>query len=347
MVGMCSEQADPSLIGKHAGDGDILGRMAELAGRVSRTAIPALVAGVSSQGARTITAGGQVPVTGSSAYRIASLTKTFTAAATVLALAERAIPLSTPAVDLLPSLAADWRADPAITVEHLLGQVAGLRESVDGAAVAALGDGPGALTEGARLVVQAGNERVPGSRWSYYNGNYFLVGAILAGVTGASFEDALAGVLLHPWGLTRTGFEAPAAVVEGWDGQTPLPVAAYPRGRRPSGGLWSCVDDLLGFAERLLGHAPLLEETRRPRTRADDPMSYGLGWAIGPSGQMYLNGRLPGYRTAALLIPDHSYASVAVASHTDALPEIARLLSDLQHPLTGDELAAQIDAFAA
>jgi CubicO group peptidase (beta-lactamase class C family) len=288
-----------------------------------------------------------VPVTGSSPYRIASLTKAFTSAATVLALAERAIPLSTPAIELLPSLAPDWRADPAITVEQLLAQIAGLRESVDGAAVAALGDGPYAIQEGARLVVRAGNERAPGERWSYYNGNYFLVGAILAGVSGASYEDALAGALLHPWNVSRTGFQTPAAVVEGWDGQTLLPVEAYPRGRRPSGGLWSCVDDLLGFAERLLDHAFLLEQTRRPRTRADDPMSYGLGWAIGASGQLYLNGRLSGYRTAALLIPDHGYASVALANRTDALPEIARLLSDLQHTLTGDDLTTEIDAFAA
>jgi CubicO group peptidase (beta-lactamase class C family) len=204
-----------------------------------------------------------------------------------------------------------------------------------------------ALQEGARMVVQAGNERAPGRRWSYYNGNYFLVGAILASVTGASCEDALAGVLLHPWGLDRTGFETPAAVVEGWDGHISLPVEDYPRARRPSGGLWSCMDDVLSFAEQLLGHAFLLEETRRPRTRADDPMSYGLGWAVGPSGQMYLNGRLPGYRTAALLIGDHDYASVALANRTDALPEVARLLSDLQHPLTGDDLATDIDAFAA
>lgn len=327
---------------------DILGRMKDLAAdRVWRTTVPSLVAGVSSRGVRTITTGGEAPATESSSYRIASLTKAFTSAATVLALAERAIPLSTPAIELLPSLAPDWRADPAITVEQLLGQIAGLRESVDGAAVAALGAGPEAIQEGARLVVQAGNERAPGERWSYYNGNYFLAGAILAGITGASYEDALAEALLHPWGLTRTGFETPAAVVEAWDGRTSLPVEAYPRGRRPSGGLWSCVDDLLSFAERLFDHDFLLEETRRPRTRADDPMSYGLGWAVGPSGQMYLNGRLAGYRTAALLIPDHCYASAALANRADALPEIARLLSDLQHPLTGDQLTTEIDAFAA
>ena len=288
-----------------------------------------------------------MPVTGSSSYRIASLTKAFTAAAAVLALAERAIPLSTPAIELLPSLAPDWRADPAITVEQLLGQTAGLRESVDGAAMAALRDGPGAIQEGARLVASAGNEHAPGERWSYYNGNYFLVGAILAGVTGTSYEDAVAGALLHPWDLARTGFETPAAVVGGWDRLTPLPVEAYPRGRRPSGGLWSCVDDLLSFAEHLLEDAFLLEQTRQPRTRADDHMRYGLGWAIGPSGQMYLNGRLAGYRTAALLVPDHGYASVALANRTDALPEVARLLSDLQYPLTGDDLTTEIDAFAA
>ena len=327
---------------------DILGRVKDLAAdRVWHTTVPALVAGVSNRGARTITTGGEAPVTEASSYRVASLTKAFTSAATVLALTERAIPLSTSAIELLPSLATDWRADPAITVEQLLGQIAGLRESVDGAAVAAQGDGPDAIQEGARLVVRAGNDRAPGERWSYYNGNYFLVGAILAGVTGLSYEDALARALLHPWGVTRTGFETPAEVVEGWDGQMSLPAGTYPRGRRPSGGLWSCMDDLLGFAEHLLNHAALLDETRRPRTRADDPMSYGLGWALGPSGQMYLNGRLSGYRAAALLIPDHGYAGAALANRTDALPDLARLLSDLQHSITGDDLTTDIDAFAA
>jgi hypothetical protein len=38
---------------------------------------------------------------------------------------------------------------------------------------------------------------------------------------------------------------------------------------------------------------------------------------------------------------------IALANSTDALPEIARLLSDLQHPLTRDDLASEIDAFAA
>ena len=315
--------------------------------RLPDTTASAQVVGVSERRERTIATGGGAAVTEQSRFRIASLTKAFTSAATVLALSQRAIPLSTPAIELLPSLVPDWKADRTITVEQLLGQVAGLRESVDGTAVAALGDGPDALLETARLVVRAGTERAPGRRWSYYNGNYFLIGATLAAITGMTFEAALAETLLHPWDLAQTGFETPDAPVTGWDGRTPLPIEAYPRGRRPSGGLWSCVGDLLTFAEHLLDHRVLLEATRRPRTPADDALNYGLGWALGRSGQMYLNGRLSGYRAAALLLPEHGLASVALANETGALPEIARLLSGLQEPLTGDDLTGEINAFAA
>lgn len=213
--------------------------------------------------------------------------------------------------------------------------------------MAALGDRSDALQEGARLVVQAGSERPPGERWSYYNGNYFLLGAILSAISDTSFENVLTRVLLRPWGLAGTGFGTSAAPVTGWDRQSRLPAEAYPRARRPSGGLWSCVADLLTFSERLLGSPSLLEEARRPRTRPEDPMTYGLGWAIGTSGQMYLNGRLPGYRTAILLVPRSGYASVALANETNALPEIARILSDLQRDLTGEDLSGEINAFAA
>lgn len=313
---------------------------------MSTTAV-GVVVGISRDGRRTVEVDGPVDADGTSPFRIASLTKPFTAVATVRAFAERGIALTTPAIELLPALAADWRADQAVTVEQLLAQVSGLRESVEGSTVAALGQGPEVLLEAARLVVRAGSERAPGDSWSYYNGNYFLVGSLLAAVTGTSFEEALDAYLLTPWGLRRTGFDTPTAPVTGWDDQTPLPVEDYPRGRRPSGGLWSCVADYLSFAEHLLADAALLDEIRRPRTRPGDPMTYGLAWALGPSGQMYLNGRLAGYRTAVLLAPEHRYASVGLGNQSQLLPQIAKRLSALQHELTGDDLSVEIDAFAA
>lgn len=299
-----------------------------------------LAAGFSLVGRRSITTRGTDSEAG---FRIASLTKVFTSAALVRTLRERGIPLSTPAIELLPDLARDWHADQALTVEHLLGQVAGLRESVSADAVADLGE----VEEAARLVVRAGNERPPGDSWSYYNGNYFLAGAILAALNGSSYEAALSETLLEPGQLRRTGFDAPPGSVAGWDGPVELPGEPYPRSRRPSGGLWSCVSDLLTLGETLLSDRALLAETRRPRTRPEDPMAYGLGWALGPAGQMYLNGRLPGYRSAMLLVPDQAYASVVLTNDQHGLPAAAKLLSDHQLPLTGQDIAAAIDSFAA
>jgi CubicO group peptidase (beta-lactamase class C family) len=371
------------------------------------------VAGVSHGGCRTIAARGRATASGETAvgscFRIASLTKVFTATALVLAAGPE---LATPVVRLLPELAGDWRADPGITVEQVLGQVSGLRESVDAATVAGLGDGPDVLGEVARLVVRAGNERKPGGRWSYYNGNYFLAGALLAKLDGATFEEALARRVLDRWGLGQTGFGRaglgraglgqtgfgqagfgqaelgqaelgqaelgqaelgqaelgqaelgqaglgqagfgqaglgpPAGAVAGWNGDERLAPIDYPRGRRPSGGLWSSVPDLLTLCEKLLHDRPLLDELGRPRTTIDDPMAYGLGWALGPSGQMFLNGRLSGYRAAMLLVPDEDYASVVLSAQETALPDVAALISDLQRPLTGDDVSGAVEAFAA
>jgi len=83
------------------------------------------------------------------------------------------------------------------------------------------------------------------------------------------------------------------------------------------------------------------------RTRSDDPMRYGLGWAVGPSGQMYLNGRLPGYRAVLMLLPDHGLVAAGLAASSNALPALARAVSDLQLGLTGDDLTDAIDGFAA
>jgi CubicO group peptidase (beta-lactamase class C family) len=301
--------------------------------------VPAAVAGVSVAGARDVAAKGTDEF---SCFRIASLTKAVTSAALVLALRSRGVPLDTPAITLLPALGPGWRARTDITVAQILGQVAGLRESVTAANVASL-----PLAEAARLVVRAGSERVPGARWSYYNGNYFLAGAILAALDDTTFEKALAARLLGPWGMSRTGFATPAKAIGGWDGPEALPAIDYPPSRRPSGGLWSCVPDLLSLGEGLLREPAALAAIRRRQTTEHDPMAYGLGWALGPSGQMYLNGRLPGYRAAMLLIPDREYVSVVLTAQQRALPAAANLLSDLQRPLTGDDLSAAVDEFAA
>nr|WP_239062767.1 serine hydrolase domain-containing protein [Streptomyces sp. SID13031] len=276
------------------------------------------VAGVSSRGERELAATGATVET---PFRIASLTKTFTAAAVVRALWDKGFELSVSVAEILPELAT------ALTVEQVLAQSSGLRQTVEAAEVAALGDGDEVFLEAAKLVVAGGQEYPPGERWAYYNGNYFLAGALLARLTGGSFEDGLQE-LLSAAELSSTAF-----------------TADYPRARRPSGGLWSTVPELLSFCEFLLQDKGLLAAISTPRVST--PLSYGLGWAVGPAGMLYLNGRLDGYRAAMLLSPEREWAAAMLVSDTDALPAIAQYLDDLQRPLTGVPMAGLIDDFAA
>lgn len=288
-----------------------------------------------------------VTATTDTVFRVASLTKPVTAVATVLALARAGLALDTPAIDLLPDLRESWNADERLSVADLLSQTSGLASKIVGDDVTRLGDTDGAGAAAARLVVQAGSARPPRSSWEYYNGNYFVVGAIVESLTGMTFEEAVAELVLQPWGLSATSFDAPPDIARGVEDGVTVATTPYPRARRPSGGLCSTAGDLLTFGERLLGDSELLDQLRTVRTRPGDTMRYGLGWAIGPSGQMYLNGRLPGCRAALLLVPDHSLVGVSLAADSGALPAQAALLNNLQHHLTGDDLAGAIDSFAA
>lgn len=280
-------------------------------------------------------------------FRIASLTKPLTAASVVLASRRTGTGLDTRVLDILPELSTDWVADKALTIADVLSQTSGLASTVTVDEVLRLGDHDSVLVEASRLVVRAGNARPRGRTWEYYNGNYFVAGAVLAALTGTTYEDALAEMILRPWGLADTSFIPPADLAPGVDQGSVVPAVGYPRGGRPSGGLCSTADDLQTFGEHLLEDRSLLAEIQSVRTRPDDSMRYGLGWAIGPSGQMYLNGRLPGYRAALMLVPRNDLVAVVLAANSAALPAVAHLISDLQYDLTGDDLSEAIDAFAA
>lgn len=303
------------------------------------------VVGVSITGRRRVSPVGTA--TSTTAFRIASLTKPFTAAATVVAARRAGVELDTPVIEVMRHLRNDWAADQRLTIAQVLSQTSGLAPTVTSDDVARLGGSESAITDAARLVVRAGSVRSPGRSWEYYNGNYFLAGAITATLTDRDFEDALADSVLRPWGLSATTFDVPFDLAPGVEqGQVVAPTT-YPRGRRPSGGLCSNIEDLLTFGEHLLKGPELLHSLQTVRTHPDDPMRYGLGWAIGPSGQMYLNGRLPGYRAALLLMPGHDLVAATLAADSDSLPAQAAILSRCQHHLTGEDLTRAIDAFAA
>jgi CubicO group peptidase (beta-lactamase class C family) len=231
---------------------------------------------------------GGAPMTRDSIFRIASLTKPVTAAATMMLVEDGLVALADPIARWLPELAdpvvVRTPASPVgdvvpasrpITVFDLLSSRAGYGWPSDFAlpAVQALfgvqRDGREPQSFPATDVWMAELARVPllyqpGEAWLYDTCSA-LQGVLIARATGRSLPDFLAERLFEPLGMSDTAFVVPAGKrdrftsyyrpgADGWqladgpDGQWSTP-PAFPLG---SGGLTSTADDWLAFARMLL-----------------------------------------------------------------------------------------------
>jgi CubicO group peptidase (beta-lactamase class C family) len=300
-----------------------------------RWSLPGLAAGVLRDGEVVAAAAGvcalgrDEPVAPDTVFRIASITKPFVATLAMtlvqdglLALDERPVGASVDA-----------------TVRQLLTHQGGLAsewpEPLD-----QIGENDDPLLR----LCEGEPERLPvgpGELFSYCNVGYWLVGAAIARACGATFEEAMRDRVLQPLVLRATGFEAdrPAQgheqVTPGSDEHRPAD-SAYPRVRRPSGGLWSSVDDLLRFASHHLGApGPLteaaIEEMQRPYATAPGCRS-GLGWFLtrrGGRATIEHPGSVAGYESLLLLVPEERAACAALTNSSRGRAAIRDVLERL------------------
>ena len=198
-----------------------------------------------------------VPNTIATRFRIASTTKQFTAALVLRLVEQGKLRLDAHIADYLPDYPPPQGRQ--ITLEELLTHSSGLpdyphlpRFYEDQAARSHTTPELLALFDSLPL------EFTPGSKWSYSNSGYVVLGAIIERVTGTTYAKALRELLLTPLGLGDTGFDDPADVIERRAAgylRTPEGVqnAPYidPSAVFSAGMLRSSAHDLLRWAELL------------------------------------------------------------------------------------------------
>jgi CubicO group peptidase (beta-lactamase class C family) len=263
------------------------------------TGVPAVSAGLLVNGGIELVADGPVDV--DTPFRIASITKWFTAS-----LAALTLDLAEPA----------WEG---ISARRLLSHTADLRPN--------------------RL------EPLPKAcrgLWSYSNSAFVLAGQACEAAAGVSYSDAVQERLLEPLGLQATSFDEPANAARGHvqtgkTGQHPAPPVEYREVRRPAGGLWSTVGDLLGFAEHQLGGpGPLakgqLAAVHEPQAEALGGR-YCLGcWRRELAGRRVAfdhEGSVGGYQSLLLLVPDERAALAVLTNSWRGSALIRRVVRDL------------------
>lgn len=272
------------------------------------------------------------PVTGSTRFQIASISKLFVAVAVLrqvdrgtLRLEER---IGTYIQGLPPPIA-------QLTLAELMAHTAGLRR-----------DSPFSPDETLTVVRHVArltdDELVaPRGQYSYSNTGYVLLARAVELATGKPFDIALQAEVLEPAGLADTGFilgdvEVPrlavgyARGIDGWR----IPPRARHRGIYPPGGLYSTAGDLTRFM-RLLRAGKLLSRSAtralfRPRAAISDAQAASFaGVLTARNGEEYLlvAGSADGGK-AVLMEAMHAHRTTVILSDIGDVP-VTEMLRDV------------------
>lgn len=244
-----------------------------------------------------------VPNAGDTRFRLASVTKQFTAVA-IMVLNERGlVDLDAPVKTYLPDAPAAW---DAVTVRHLLNHTSGVPNFTsfpDHAGSKTLPTTPAALI--ARFSDKPLDFQ-PGERWSYSNSGYVLLTAIIEKVGGEPYAQFVAQNLFQPLGMTDSGYDDHATVLarraSGYsNGPGGIVNADYvdmsvPQG---AGGLYSTTRDLLKWEQGLFG-GRLLKPESLVQLTTPSRNNYALGLRVVQSdGDTIVshNGGIEGFNT--------------------------------------------------
>ncbi len=190
----------------------------------------------------------------------------------------------------------------------------------------------------------------PGTRWSYSNTNFLILGRVIEKVSGQSYSSNLTQRILTPVGMQHTQFEPTRGGPNMASGYTTFafgpPFPALPEGRGwagTAGAIWSTPTDLLTWDLAVIGGKVLSADSyailTTPRRLADGRSTgYGCGDGVNDRGQAVVlehGGAVSGFVAENIVVPATRSAIVMLAN-TDfgSLDSLGRVILDklLPHP---------------
>ena len=283
------------------------------------------------------------PIDSQTNFRLASVTKQFTAMAVMLLVQDGKLHYDDRLTDVFPDFPAYGKA---ITIRHLLNHTSGLLDYED---LMAKQD-PNTPPEKIPQIQDAGvlellkrqstTKFAPGTKWEYSNSGYVLLGLVVQEISGKSFGEFLRDRIFRPLHMDQTvAYQAGKNEVahrayghsrsgNGWQETDQSPTSAT----LGDGGVYSSLSDLARWDGALRQHTLLSEAEMRPAVTpvavpAGGPQeadgkaaAYGFGWFLNPyrdHARIWHYGETVGFRTALERFVDDNLTVIVLSNRAD------------------------------
>lgn len=277
------------------------------------------------------------PLALNSRFRLASVSKQFTAAAILRLQDEGVLSVHDPLCKWIQPCPPAWAP---IRLEHLLAHTSGVPDLMARPGWGIRRVTPATVAELTMDSARYGLQFVPGSKVRYDNAGYNLLGAVVEKASGKRMHTYLHEAFFEPLGMADTGYDDGASgVVMGYanlaGGPTEQPDANVSI-IFAAGALYSTLDDMLvweralhggrvlspeSYAQMIADHAPVDTPDERGRPRRDwgfGLFSNSLGRRVSPDfldRQIYHTGSWSGFRNMVTYQPEADVTVIVLSNN--------------------------------
>lgn len=301
----------------------------------------------------------QIPNTPTSVFRIASTSKQFTAASILLLEKEGKLSLNDRLQKFFPSFP-EYAQD--ITVLQLLNHTSGIRDYLMLSYLAGMRDEDYYTDE--EIMDWMENQEAlnfePGTRYNYSNSGYWLLGQIVAEVSGQSLAEYALEHLFTPLKMNNTHFhnQPNAIVANRASGYSPTRDGSYERCETTlpmigDGGVFTTVEDFKLWTDELVNHQVFGEDFwtkmfTKGELNDGESISYALGLThseFNGTASIGHGGAFVGFLSQSLTFPEHALSITVLCNRNDVSPgRLARSIAGLLLPNETENTAKSVAA---